>query len=120
MDRVPGKTLAVELDLDDLLMMDTAAKADAASKGVTAGLSYNEARFRFWDLGPVNGGDSPLAQQQNYSLEALAKRDASADPFGKVTPAPAPQPDMLPAEKRFDVAEFTALTRRKVVELRAA
>jgi len=120
MDRVPGKTLAVELDLDDLLMMDTAAKADAASKGVTAGLSYNEARFRFWDLGPVEGGDSPLAQQQNYSLEALAKRDASADPFGKAPPAPAPQPDMPPAEKRFDVAEFTALTRRKVVELRAA
>ena len=30
---------------------------------------------------PVEGGDSPYLQQQNYSLEALAKRDAASDPF---------------------------------------
>ncbi len=29
-------------------------------------------------------------QQQNYSLEALAKRDAQDDPFGKSQPEPAP------------------------------
>lgn len=93
MDNVPGKTLAMELDLDDLLMMDTETKADVSSKAVTGGLSYNEARLKFWDVGPVKGGDVPLAQQQNFSLEALAKRDASDDPFGTASrTVPAPQP----------------------------
>lgn len=106
-DQVVGKTLAVELDLDDLLLMDTAAKAEAAQKAVTAGLSYNEARLRFWDAGPVAGGESPLAQQQNYSLQALAKRDASADPFGTNTPKPK-EPVALPppAEKVVDLELF--------------
>jgi hypothetical protein len=31
-------------------------------------------------------------QEQNYSLEALAKRDAQADPFAPNTPAAPPQP----------------------------
>lgn len=92
LDRVPGKTLAMRLNLADLLMMDTAAKAEAASKAITSGLSFNEVRYRFWDAGPVKGGESPLSQQQNYSLEALAKRDASQDPFGTAKPAPAPVP----------------------------
>ncbi len=110
MDNVQGKTLAVELDLDDLLLMDTAAKADAASKAVTAGLSYNEARLKFWDVGPVKGGESPLAQQQNYSLEALAKRDASADPFGTMPRSLPPAPDITPAippeAKVVDLLQF--------------
>ncbi len=32
-------------------------------------------------LPPVAGGDSPMLQQQNFSLAALAKRDAKEDPF---------------------------------------
>lgn len=113
LDNVQGKTLAVELDLDDLLLMDTAAKAEAASKAVTAGLSYNEARLRFWDAGPVAGGESPLAQQQNYSLEALAKRDASDDPFGtkprELPPAPDPAPE--DAAKVIDLLLFKSNLR---------
>jgi phage portal protein BeeE len=30
---------------------------------------------------PVDGGDTPYLQQQNYSLSALNKRDALEDPF---------------------------------------
>jgi HK97 family phage portal protein len=113
MDNVPGRTLAVELDLDDLLLMDTAGKADAASKAVRAGLSYNEVRNRFWDEGPVAGGESPLAQQQDFSLEALAKRDAKPDPFGTAQPAP-PKPaptDATPpdATKAIDIWQFKTL-----------
>ncbi len=52
-------------------------------------MTFNEARKRFHGLGPVEGGDTVLSQQQNYSLAALAKRDAQPDPFG-MTPAPAP------------------------------
>jgi phage portal protein BeeE len=46
--------------------------------------SPDEARARF-DKKPVPGGNSPYLQQQNYSLAALAKRDAQADPFATGT-----------------------------------
>jgi hypothetical protein len=43
---------------------------------------------------PVKGGESPMIQQQNFSLAALAKRDAKDDPFGTApAPAPAAKPD---------------------------
>lgn len=121
LDNVPGKTLAVELDLDDLLMMDTAAKADAASKAVTAGLSYNEARLRFWDAGPVKGGESPMAQQQNFSLEALARRDEAMPAPASTAAAlpPAPAEDVSPAEKSIDLVTLQAMVQRKVLELAA-
>lgn len=117
-DHVPAKTYSVELDLDDLILMDTAARADAASKAVTSGLAFNEVRKRFWDAGPVKGGESPLAQQQNYSLEALAKRDASPDPFGTNPPAPrAPEPPPAGAEKVSTIAEYKALIVAKGAEI---
>ena len=49
-------------------------------------MSPNEAR-RKENLPPVPGGDSLYLQQQNFSLEALARRDASDDPFSKTAPA---------------------------------
>jgi phage portal protein BeeE len=56
-------------------------------------LSPNEAR-RDENMPPVVGGESPYLQQQNYSLLALSKRDAQADPFATSTPAlPAPKPE---------------------------
>ena len=39
------------------------------------------------NLGKVEGGESPYLQHQDYSLAALAKRDASDDPFGTAAPA---------------------------------
>lgn len=71
----------VELCLDGLIRMDTAARYKALNDAVGGGwMSPNEARERE-DLPPVEGGESPYLQQQNYSLAALAKRDAQADPF---------------------------------------
>jgi FtsZ-binding cell division protein ZapB len=49
-------------------------------------MAPNEARFKE-NLPSVVGGDSCYLQQQNYSLEALAKRDAQQDPFTKGQPA---------------------------------
>jgi hypothetical protein len=49
-------------------------------------------------LKPVKGGKSPYLQQQNYSLEALAKRDAQDDPFKPATP-PAPPPQSAAADQ---------------------
>lgn len=79
----------VWLDISSLLRMDTATQYKTLGEGVkNAILTPNEARQEL-NLAPVDGGDSPLAQQQNYSLAALAKRDAKDDPFATGSPAPA-------------------------------
>ena len=77
-----------ELDLDDLYRMDTATATKAAKESISAGaMAPNEARKKYFGLGPVTGGDTPYLQQQNFSLEALAKRDQQADPFASPTAA---------------------------------
>ncbi len=86
-----------EFDLTGLLRMDTAARYDAKNKAVAGGwMSPNEARASE-NFKPVTGGESPYLQQQNYSLAALAKRDAKDDPFAGPTPKPAEPATPMPA-----------------------
>ena len=86
-----------EFDLDDLLRMDRASLVAAEAELVKAGIGApNESRQRL-NLPPVSGGDSPYMQQQQFSLEALAKRD-EANPFSK--PA-APPPANNPQESNY-------------------
>lgn len=67
-------------DESSLLRMDSVSLMQELKEGVSAGIySPNEARARR-DLDPVEGGESPYLQQQNYSLAALAKRDAEGPP----------------------------------------
>jgi HK97 family phage portal protein len=82
-----------EFDLDGLLRMDTATQFEALQKGVAGGfLAPNEARRKL-DLPKLTGGDTVYLQQQQFSLEALAKRDAKEDPFAsKAVTAPAAEP----------------------------
>jgi HK97 family phage portal protein len=104
---LPGDVL-VEFDLDALLAHGPAAMADFEEKLVGCGIKApNESRRRF-NLHPVKGGDSPMAQQQNFSLEALAKRDAREDPFGTAKPAALPAPPAAndPAAEARAVAGF--------------
>src|SRR5262245_37965238 len=85
---VPGVIYGTEFDLDDLLRMDTSTLITAEGNAVKAAIKApNEARARL-NLKPVPGGDNPYLQQQNYSLEALAKRDET-NPLGQ-PPPPAP------------------------------
>lgn len=99
---VNGTQYGTEFDIDDLYWMDTATRTKAAADSVGSGvMSPNEARLKYFGLGPVPGGDSPMVQQQYYSLQALADRDAD-QPFSKPTPgapavAPAEPPDEEPA-----------------------
>jgi HK97 family phage portal protein len=87
----PRPTIGTEFDIDDLLWMDTATRTKAGTDAISgAMMSPNEARRKYFGLGKVAGGDSPLAQQQYYSLAALAKRDAS-DPFANPVKAVAPE-----------------------------
>lgn len=82
----------VELDLDGILRMDPLSRATQNETAIRAGyLTPNEAR-RGENLRPVDGGNTPYLQQQNFSLAALAKRDATANPFATATPAPLANP----------------------------
>ncbi len=101
-----------EFDTDNLLRMDSLTQANVEKELVGAGVkSPNESRGRF-DLAPKAGGDSPYLQQQNYSLAALAKRDAQADPFESKTPAPAPA---APADKPADNMTADQIDESKVL-----
>lgn len=99
----------VEFDLETLLRMDTAARMETLKSGVAGSiLAPDEARKKL-NLKPVPGGASPMAQHQQYSLAALAKRDAMADPFGLAKPTPAPTPAAANDDEIEDVAEARAL-----------
>jgi HK97 family phage portal protein len=109
-----GNNYGTEFDPDDLIWMDAAAKSKAATDS-TGTLSPNEIRKRFYGAKPVTGGDSPMVQQQYYSLEALAERDADK-PFAKPTPqAPAPPSDD-DEDPSLAVMSFASAVRRKALE----
>lgn len=92
-----------QIGTEALFRMDSKTQLEALQIGIGSGLiSPNEGRARI-NLPPVVGGKYPYMQQQNYSLEALAKRDEK-DPLG-TTPAPAPQPDPEPADPADDAQE---------------
>jgi hypothetical protein len=81
--------------------MDTATLYESNNKAVGGGwMEPDEARFRA-NLRPVPGGNTPYLQQQNYSLAALAKRDAGPDPFATSRPVPTSTPASQP-EKHLD------------------
>lgn len=107
-----------EFDLDGLLRMDPLSRAETAAKLVGAGvLAPNEARLKE-NLAPVDGGDSPMIQQQNFSLSAMAKRDAKPDPFAPAaSPAPAlPAPDASAPSKEAEAFATFMDTIQKAFE----
>lgn len=64
-----------KFNLDDLLKMDFKLQMETQAVGVKGGfLAPDEARKKI-NYAPVEGGDTPYMQQQNYSLAALNKRD---------------------------------------------
>lgn len=85
---VNGATYGTEFDTENLLRMDSATQMEVLEKGRNY-LTPNEGRQRL-SLGPTEGGDVVLRQQQDFSLSALAKRDAREDPFAKGEPSTSP------------------------------
>ena len=78
----------VQLDIDGLFRTDTATKMEMLGKGINDGLlAPDEGRKRV-NLKAVPGGQYPYLQQQNYSLEALAQRDATNPLAAPQAPAP--------------------------------
>lgn len=86
-----GDGYRVQMDLDGLFRMDTATLTDTLQKGVGAGIMAPDEGRKRLNLPPVPGGGYPYLQQQNYSLEALAKRDAT-NPLALVALEPTPEP----------------------------
>jgi HK97 family phage portal protein len=77
-----GSGSRVQLDEEVLLRMDKSALYKTIAEGIRGGfLAPNEGR-KMDNRKPIAGGDTVYLQQQNFSLEALAKRDAQDDPFG--------------------------------------
>jgi HK97 family phage portal protein len=75
-------TEQIWFDTSELLRMDPDTRLKSHTDAIAGGwLAPNEAR-RQEELPPVDGGETPFLQQQNYSLAALAKRDQLDDPFG--------------------------------------
>lgn len=74
--------------IEDLLKMDIALKMRTQAEGVKGGfIAPNEARRKF-NYSPVQGGDTPYMQQQNFSLAALDERDKT-NPLAVSDPEPA-------------------------------
>lgn len=117
-EKIDGRQYGTEFDIDDLIWMDTATKVKASGDSISSGsLSPNEARKKYYGVGPVKGGNTPYMQQQNYSIAALSERDADK-PFSKPTPAPSEptttEDDDDPAEDM--TASFAAILHRKSLE----
>jgi len=82
-----------EFDTPNLLRMDSITQMEVLDKAKNI-LTPDEQRGQLGYPKTV-GGDAVYRQQQDYSLEALAKRDALPDPFGSARP-PSSDPAALP------------------------
>lgn len=80
-----------EFDTDNLLRMDSVTQMEVLDKGKNL-LTPDEARAALGKP-PTPGGNVVYRQQQDYSLAALAKRDALPDPFNPAAPKPAVEPE---------------------------
>lgn len=98
-----GSNLGVEFDTDNLLRMDSVTQMEVIDKGRNT-FTPDEARARV-NLGPTPGGNVVYRQQQDFSLAALAKRDAQEDPFRTEAPAASSAP---PAASEDDAGDDEA------------
>lgn len=106
----------VEMDLDGLLRMDTATQIKTLGEGVAKTLmTPNEGRRKI-NLPPLDGGDTAYLQQQNFSLAALAKRDAKDDPFANAKSGPDAQPPNPAPQEEDATAKMLVFLHKKSPE----
>jgi HK97 family phage portal protein len=113
MGRQFGNRYGAEFDVGDLIWMDTATRTESALKSIgSGGMAPNEARKRFFGLGPVTGGDTPFMQNQMWPLKQLAERETPDTPaLPTVTPPAVPVED--DAQR---AASFGEALHRKMIE----
>jgi HK97 family phage portal protein len=112
-----GEDLGTEFDTDNLLRMDSVTQMEMLEKGRNY-FTPDEGRERL-SLPKTEGGDVVYRQQQDFSLAALAKRDATDDPFGtaKSEPAPPPEPANDDEEQREAARAKSALVVLRTREI---
>lgn len=97
------KGVECEASLSVLIRMDSTSQMAYLKEGTLSGImSPNEARAML-GLAPVVGGESPLMQQQNYSLFALARRDNSDNPFCNTPTSSEPTKSVKAVKPRYRV-----------------
>jgi HK97 family phage portal protein len=107
-----GNTYGTEFDPDDLIWLNAEARSRAAKDGIgSGGMSPNEARGRYLSLGPVDGGETPYLQEQNWPLRLLAARELPARQPTSPTELPGEDEDTLER-----AASFASVLHRKSVE----
>jgi phage portal protein BeeE len=113
-----GNAYGTEFDPDDLIWMDAAAKSKAAQDGIgSGGMSPNEARKRYYALGPVKGGDTPYMQNQMWPLAQLADRPTPSAPA--IPAMPIVETDNEEEEdddQEQMAASFSAALQQKAIE----
>lgn len=77
------KDIGVEFDTPNLFRMDSKTLIETQALGTKAGIIKPDEARKALNKPPVEGGDTVYLQEQNYSLAALARRDAREDPFEK-------------------------------------
>ncbi len=88
-------TMRVNLDEKTLLRMDSRAQMEMLKAGTGAGiLSPNEGRAEL-GYGPVDGGDTPYLQEQNWALSDLARRSQLGQAPNQTEP---PDPEAVERE----------------------
>jgi HK97 family phage portal protein len=102
------KPLGTEFELDGLLRMDTKTKTEAARQAIQSGVSPNEIRKKYFDLGPVAGGETPYLQEQQWPLRHLAERPLPSQ-------RPITEPEPLPTMSD-EAARWITATRQAVRE----
>lgn len=125
LSKVPGRTLGIEFERDDLIQMDTATQIKTAREAIQAGASPNEVRRRWLFVGPVEGGQVPFLQNQMWPIDQLASRQI---PTG-APPMPAPpappvvetveaEPDQAIEGKALEGLALVAHTRARLAQKR--
>lgn len=111
-----GRELGAEFDTRDLIRMDPEARYKVTGGAIKEGwLSPNEGR-QAEDLPPVEGGETPYMQQQNYSLAALARRDEMS-PLADPIPSPQPDEPESPTDDAETERALLAMFRRNPEDL---
>lgn len=102
-----GEALGTEFDVDNLLRMDSVTQMAVLKEGAGI-LKVDEMRAKL-DKKPTAGGDAVYLQQQNFSLSALAKRDAQADPFATGASAATPPAPPVAANDETELEAARAM-----------
>ena len=112
-----GNSYGTEFDPDDLIWMDAAAKSKAALDGIgSGGMSPNEARKKYYSLGPVDGGETPFMQNQMWPLKQLAERPSPMAPAAPAMPTVTEPVDDDVEDDEQMAAGFSAILHQKSVE----